>query len=594
MTKSMKFFPMASLSLLLTLSSIAPAQSEIHANNEKNSKQTLAAADGKTGTERTFAEMVDNYFEAMFKNDPEAATAIGIHTYDTMAPDYSATATAEWIAELKLNLKRFEGLKPEELSAQSKIDRRLLISDIKGKLLMLEELKSLERNPDMYSSNASSMVYGLMTRDFAPLDLRLKSVIEREKKIPLMLRAGKNNLKNPPRIYTEIALEQLPGIIDFFQNSVTEKFKTVKDEALQSEFNKVNNDVIAQLKDYQKFLKEDLLPKSNGTFAFGPEVYSKKLLYDEMCSTPLDKLLADGETELKRLQKEFVETAKSIDPSKSPEEVFVSISSDHPKPAELISSVSGVLNQLKTYCTSKNIVTIPTEDDLKVDETPPFARALSFASMDAPGPFETKAKEAYYYVTLPEPNWSAERTEEHMRSFCKYDLINTSVHEAFPGHYVQGLWTRTAPSPTTKVIGCNSNIEGWAHYCEQMMVEEGLENNDKKLKLTMIHDALLRCCRYIVGIKMHTKGMTMPEGIDFFVKEGWTEKANAERETKRGTMDATYLVYTLGKLQIIALKEDYKKARGTAFTLKDFHDRFLAAGCPPVEIIREILLGKNK
>jgi uncharacterized protein (DUF885 family) len=181
-----------------------------------------------------------------------------------------------------------------------------------------------------------------------------------------------------------------------------------------------------------------------------------------------------------------------------------------------------------------------------------------------------------------------------MRSFCKYDLLNTSVHEAFPGHYVQGLWNRTAPSKTTKIIGCNSNIEGWAHYTEQMMVEQGLDNNDPKLKLTMIHDALLRACRYMVGIKMHTKGMTMNEGIEYFIKEGYTEKANAERETKRGTKDATYLVYTLGKMQILALREDYKKAKGNAYTLKDFHDRFLATGCPPVSIIREVLLGSSK
>ena len=612
MTKRMNFVPMASLSLFILMNSqlafgkqIAPdspistdtAAGSSHSIAKHNpssisSAKKIAAVQSASQDQIKFDQLSEKYFESLFHNDPDAATVMGIHTYDNLAPDYSAGGIAEKIASFKSYLKEFESLSPDSLSPQGRIDRQLIISDIKSHLLMSDELRAWEKNPDMYSSDSSSMIYNLMTRDFAPLPDRLKSVIAREKMIPSMLRAGKANVKNPPRIYTEIALSQLPGIIDFFTVSVPEKFKSVSDKDLQNEFTRVNADVIAQLKDYQKYLQDDLLPKSNGTFAFGADIYSKKLLYDEMVDAPLDKVLADGESELKRLQKEFVETAKAIDPTKTPLEVFVSISSEHPAPEKLISSVSGVLNMLKTYCSEKNIVTVPQEDDLKVGETPPFARALSFASMDSPGPFE-KAKEAYYYVTLPEADWTAERTEEHMRSFCTQDLLNTSVHEAFPGHYLQGLWNRNSPSKTTKILSSNSNVEGWAHYCEQMMVEEGLQNNDPKLKLTMLHDALLRCCRYIVGIRMHTKGMTMQQAIDFFVKEGYMEKANAERETKRGTMDATYLVYTLGKLQILELREDYKKAKGANYSLKDFHDRFLATGCPPVKIIREIMLGSN-
>lgn len=585
MTKRMKLICMASLSMLVILSN---ANVTVNANPEQ-----LAASVSTTATDKVFNDLADKYFDFGFSHNPDAATVLGIHKYDAMAPDFSASAITEEVAGLKNYKKQFEELKADSLSAQTKIDRQLVLGDINSRLLTLEQLKFWESDPDMYSSDSSSMIYNLMTRNFAPLPERLKLVIEREKKIPVILRAGKANLKNPPKIYTEVALEQLPGIIDFFKSSVPEAFKSVSDEKLKGEFKKANEDVIAQLKDYQEFLKNDVLPRSNGTFAFGADVYSKKLLFDEGVSTPIDKLLADGEAELKRLQKEFVETAKQIDPSKSPQDVFTAISSDHPTPQNLINSVTGVLSTIKNYCIDKNIVTVPKEDDLKVGETPPFMRALSFASMDSPGPFEEKSKEAYYYVTLPESTWSADRTEEHMRSFCKYDLLNTSVHEAFPGHYLQGLFNRTAPSKTTKIIGCNSNVEGWAHYTEQMMVEQGLDNNDPKLKLTMIHDALLRACRYMVGIKMHTKGMSMNEGIEYFVKEGYTEKANAERETKRGTKDATYLVYTLGKMQILALRDDYQKAKGNAYTLKDFHDRFLATGCPPISIIREIMLGKG-
>ena len=508
-----------------------------------------------------------------------------------MAPDHSAAGIKAEVEELKSFQKQFDALNASGFSAQSKIDLQLIKSQIKATLLDLEDIRTWEKNPDIYSSHASSMVYDLMSRDFAPLPERLKSVIAREKKIGAMLKAGKANLKNPPKIYTEIAIEQIPGIIDLFQNSVTEKFKSITDKDLQAEFQASNNQVIAELKDYQHFLKDELLPKSNGTFALGEDNYKKKLLYEEMEDSSIDELLARGEAEMKRLQQEFIKTAKEINPDKSATEVFTAISSNHTTPDKLVSSVQAVLNSLRDYCINKNIITIPSKDMLTVAETPPFMRALTFASMDAPGAFEQKAKEAYYYVTLPEPDWKADRVEEHMRAFSKYDLINTSVHEAFPGHFVQGLWDRQAPSKTVKIIGCNSNIEGWAHYCEQMMIEEGLENGDKNLKMTMIHDALLRGARYIVGIKMHTRGMTMGEGINFFVKEGYQEKANAERETKRGTSDPTYLVYTLGKLQLIALRDDYKKLKGSDFTIKDFHDRVMATGAPPVKIIRQVIMG---
>ncbi len=579
---------------LLSLSCLLLSQSTTVAFADTAKATPIAAADSVShAQEAVLAELIDKYLEAGFKRSPNSATVLGFHQYDSMAPDLSASAIKSEIDELKDFQKKFDELKTDSLSQRSKIDLQLIKSKIKAELLELEDVKNWERNPDFYSSRASSIVYDLISRDFAPLTERMRSVIAREKKIGAMLDAGKANLKNPPRIYTEVAIEQLPGIIDLFKNSVTEKFKSVTDKELKSEFESSNTEVIKQLSEYLQFLKKDLLPKSNGNFALGEDFYKKKLLYEEMEDTPLDQLLSMGQAELKRLQQEFISTAKEIDPTKTPLEVFTAISSDHPSPSSLVGSVSGVLKKLQDFCSEKNIITIPAESNLQVQETPAFMRALTFAAMDAPGPFEQKAKEAYYYVTLPEADWKPERVEEHMRAFCKYDLLNTSVHEAFPGHYVQGLWQRKAPSKIAKIIDCGSNVEGWAHYCEQMMVEQGLENGDKKLKMVMIHDALLRCCRYIVGISMHTKGMSMDEGIKFFVNEGYQEKANAERETKRGTMDPTYLVYTLGKLQIIALRDDYKKLKGAEFSLKDFHNKIMETGAPPIKIIRQIIMGNN-
>lgn len=538
----------------------------------------------------TFAEMADAYFEAAFKFSPNWATGAGIHTYDAQLNTYSAKSIADRIEVLKTFKGRFEGLKKDKLDYSTQLDRELILSNINADLFELEELQSWKHDPDRYSSGASESLFGLIKRNFAPVNERLQSVVARERLIPELLANGKNNLENPPRVFTEVALEQLPGTIEFFEKTVPEAVATADDKALLAEFKTTNAKCIEALKDYQNFLKTDLLPRSKGDFALGKARYRKKLLYDEMVDTSLEVLLMRGQIELKRLQEEFNATAKAIDPKKSPGAVLKAMSVDHPAPDQLLASTQAVLAKLRVD--SQAVVTIPSGEELKVEETPPFWRALSFASMDAPGPFETKAKEAFYNVTLPEKTWTPQKTEEHMRAFSKMDVLNTSVHEAYPGHYVQGLWVRQAPSVTRKLIGCGSNSEGWAHYCEEMMVSCVLKN-DNKLKLAMLQDALLRVCRYIVGIKMHTQDMTVEEGIAFFEKEGFQEHANAERETKRGTMDPTYCVYTLGKMQIKTLRDDYEKAKGTAYSLKGFHDAFLGQGAPPIKIVRDALLGNG-
>ena len=213
--------------------------------------------------------------------------------------------------------------------------------------------------------------------------------------------------------------------------------------------------------------------------------------------------------------------------------------------------------------------------------------------MDTPGPYEQVAKEAFFNVTLPEPGWPKQQVEEHMEAFNRGTVISTAVHEVYPGHYTQFLWMKQAPTKVRKLIGCSSNAEGWAHYAEQMMMEEGYGKNDPGLKLGQLQDALLRNARYIVGIEMHTGKMTYEQGIDFFVKEGYQTRANGERETKRGTSDPTYLYYTLGKLQILKLREDYKKLKGAQFSLEEFHDSFMKQGFPPIRIVRRAMLGND-
>ncbi len=313
-----------------------------------------------------------------------------------------------------------------------------------------------------------------------------------------------------------------------------------------------------------------------------------------MVDTPLDRLLAIGYEDLHANQKKFAETAALIDKNKTAQQILKEMETDHPAPDKLLDAFRDTLGGLRDFIAARKIVTVPSPVLPILEETPPFMRALTFASMDTPGPYETVAKEAFFNVTLPEKDWPADRVADFMGAFNRGTILSTAIHEAYPGHYVQFLWMQHVDSKVRKLLGARTNAEGWAHYSEQMMLDEGYTNGDPKMRLGQLQDALLRDARYIVGIEMHTGKRTFDQGVEFFEKEGYQTHDVALRETKRGTSDPTYLYYTLGKLQIIKLREDYRKKTGTAaFSLEEFHDAFMKQGFPPIKIVRKALLGDD-
>jgi uncharacterized protein (DUF885 family) len=544
---------------------------------------------------RSFRQLVDAYFDDYFKANPSQATNVGFHQHDHELEDFSLAAHARNRRMLLEYLAAFEAISPGALSVNDRDDREIMSASIHSQLLEEDRIQQWRKNPDNYSGAVTGSVFSLIKRDFAPAEERLRSVIEREKQIPRALQQSRTVLRNPPKIYTDIAIDQLPGNIDFFQTTVPEAFKDVKDAALLSELKQSGDAAIVALKDYQSWLKKDLLPRSHGTFAIGAENYRLKLLYDEMVDVPLPRLLEIGYAQLHKDQRAFAETARRIDPNKTPEQVLKELEKDHPAADKLLSSAQAQLEGLRQFLIDKKIVTVPAGGQAKVVETPPFSRATTFASMDTPGPYEKNAGEAYYNITLPDPNWSKEKQEEYLEGYNYPLLSNVSVHEVWPGHYLQFLWVKNNPelSKVRKLTGAGSNSEGWAHYSEEMALDEGLYNNDPRYRLAQLTDALLRDARYIVGIRMHTQGMTMEQAREFFVKEGHQVPVVGEMETKRGTGDPTYLMYTLGKLEILKLREDYHRKMGAQFSLQDFHDRFIKAGNPPIKIVRRELMGSD-
>ena len=554
------------------------------------------------GAAQTFHALSEQYLtDVYYQFSPTNGTAAGLHGYDTHLEDYSPATLAREIALQHSFDKKITAIDPSELDASVAADREILLNNIHSALLTLEVIRPFASNPDTYSSGITNSAFVIMERPYAPSATRFRALIEREKLMPALLQQARTNLKNPPHISTEIALEQIDGNVSFFQTDVPSAFTDVKDPALNAAFSKSNAAVIAALKDYGAWLKSDLLPRSTGDFRLGADTFRKKLAYDEMVDLPLDHLLDLAYADLHHNQAEFARVAHEIDPSKTPAQVLAELGEVHPDPNKLLGVFHDQFSSLISFIDTHHIITIPSKVQPTLEETPPFERATTEASMDPPGPFETGSTKAYFNVTLPEKTWTPEHIADYARTFNVGTITSTAVHEAYPGHYVQFLWQPQFPSKIRQVFGASTNIEGWAHYCEQMMLDEGYlppgtapgSREAKLIRLGQLEDALLRDARFVVSIRLHTGtggALTFDQARDFFVTEGYQTPSIGLVETKRGTSDAMYLYYTLGKLQILKLRADVQAAQGPTFNLQAFHDALMRQGFAPIKVIRAEML----
>lgn len=543
-----------------------------------------------------FARFVDDYFDAYFAQKPSEGTAAGLHQYDDRLEDYSAEMMQKRIATVKALQVRLEKIRSTQLPQEDARDAEMLAGQMQAELLDLEVLGNWRKNPMNYLGTPPSAIDGLIKRNFAPAADRLRSVIARLKATPALFAALKTNVQNPPREFTDLAIRMGEGTVSFYKDTLAAWARDAagKNPDLFQEFTSANERVITALTETNAWLKKDLLPRSKGSYALGADLFARQLLYEELLDIPLDRLLAIGEANLRRDQEAFRAVATRIDPKKTPAEVMKLVSDQFPTEDDLIPSAKRTIEKIRKFLIEKKIVSIPSEVRPTIIETPPYARNGGFASMDTPGAYETKATEAFYYVTPPEKEWSAKQKEEHLRLFNPPVMEIITIHEAFPGHYIQFLNAKQYPTKTRKLAFCNSNVEGWAHYCEQMMVEEGYGGGDPRIQLAQLSEALLRDCRFVVGIRLHTQGMTVEQGGKFFEEQGYQEPSNAFEEARRGAYNPTYLYYTLGKLQIYKLREEYRKLKGDSFKLETFHNEFVRQGGLPIQLIRQILLPGNK
>ncbi|PYK12911.1 MAG: DUF885 domain-containing protein [Verrucomicrobia bacterium] len=549
-----------------------------------------------------YEAVAEEYIKGYLGAHPLEGTALGLHEYDGKITDYSRLALDAELSRLRRFDDRLNKFDRTKLSPRQSVDLRILQAAVKKDLFEMQEMSVFERNPMVYARAADVNVY--IKRNFAPLEDRVRSLVAIESQIPNILIAARTNLNDViPKPYVELAIQIAKGSADFLKKDLVAAVGTLKDEQLRVAFHEANRKAANALNDYAAWLEREKLPKASMDFALGEEKFRRFLAQTELVDLPPQKILEIGLEQLKAEQTAFAEAAKKIDPNKSPIEVFKQIQSEHPTPQNLIPDVAKDLDKIRKYVLTRRLVSIPSDVRAKVKETPQYLRATSFASMDTPGPFEKRANEAYYYVTLTKNDWPEKQKEEWLTAFNYYTSDVVSIHEAYPGHYVQFLCLNASPaSKVEKIFGSYAFVEGWAHYCEKMMLDEGYGSSTNstpseddvkraaKYRMAQADEALLRLCRLYVSIKMHTQKMSLDEATKFFRDNCYYEEKPARQEAMRGTFDPGYLNYTLGKLQILKLRDDYKAQQGDDFSLQKFHNELLNHGMPPVRLLREIML----
>jgi uncharacterized protein (DUF885 family) len=549
-----------------------------------------------------YEAVAEEYIKGYLAARPLQGTALGLHEYDGKITDYSRLALDAELSRLRRFDDRLNKFDPTKLSPRQSIDLRILQAAVKRDLFEMQDMSVFERNPMVYARAGDVNVY--IKRNFAPLEDRVRSLVAIESQIPNILIAARTNLSETlPRPFVELAIQIARGSADFLKKDLVAAVSGLKDEQLRAAFQEANRKAANALNDYAAWLEREKLSKASLEFALGEEKFRRLLAQTELVDLPPQKILEIGLEQLKAEQEAFAKAAKIIDPDKSPIEVFRQIQSEHPTPENLIPDVAKDLDKIRKYVSSHNLVTIPSDVRAKVKETPQYLRATSFASMDTPGPFEKRATEAYYYVTPTENDWPEKQKEEWLTAFNYYTSDMTSIHEAYPGHYVQFLrLNASSASKVEKIFGSYAFTEGWAHYCEKMMIDEGYggttgatpsEEDAKraaKYRMAQADEALLRLCRLCVSIKMHTQKMSIDEATKFFQENCYYEEKPSRQEAMRGTFDPLYLNYTLGKLQILKLRDDYKAQQGDEFSLQKFHNELLNHGMPPIRLLREIML----
>jgi uncharacterized protein (DUF885 family) len=540
-----------------------------------------------------FPHFVDDYLAYLYEVLPTQASLDGVHLHDDLLEDLSRPAIDAHVRALSGFGRRLHQIDAHHLPPVEQVDHRIAVSNIEARMYDLEALRTWDRNPQIYADVLGTSLASQALYSYAPEPERARRVVSKLRQVSRLVQAARENVKEAPGIFVKVGLETWRGVLKFIESDLPRAFSTLDDLHILGDLADTSTEAATAIAAYVEYLETDLAPRAKASFRLGRERFEQKLRLEEGITLSPDRLMTIALRELHEVQEEFRSVAGKID-SGDPLEVWRRAKEQHPDAGTLVPAAQAQLKELEQFLQRQSIVTMPEGEPVVVAPSPEFYR-WAFASMWTPGPFETKPSRAYYYLTDVDRAWPAERQKEHMRDFNLPTLWNISIHEVYPGHFLQFQHLRKVDSKVRKstLLASASFVEGWAHYAEQMMMEAGFRKNEPAVRLGQLAEALVRLARFVVAIRLHCEDLSVEQGMRFFRDEAFLEEATARREAERGTFDPTYLVYSIGKLMMLKLRHDYKEQLDGKFSLRSFHDAVLGQGSAPFWAHRRLLLNET-
>lgn len=543
-----------------------------------------------------WSRFVSSFLEEYFEQNPSIAANVGRHEFDGRLPDWSGEGLSRKIAWLREQRAAAFTFGPAELDPLRRLERDHLIAQIDSELFWLTDAEMPWRNPIFYAYPLDPAIY--LTREYAPLEKRMRAFIDYARAVPRAAEQIRSNLRTSaespmPRALAHVGLQTLGGLADYFEKDVPPVFAAVTDPLLQEDLRAAIPGAAAAMRDLGAWFARLEAEGSDDTegFALGAERYLRMLRDSERVEVPLDVLEAAGRRELERNLTALREACAALDPALSVEECMARVTAEKPADGP-VEAARRQLAGLRGFLEAQELATIPGEEQALIREAPAYQRWNS-AFIDIPGPYERHLP-SIYYISPPDPAWSAEERAAYIPG--EADLLFVTIHEVWPGHFLQFLHSNRAESEISRLFVSYGYAEGWAHYSEELMWETGFCGNDPRLRIGQLQNALLRNVRYLVALGLHTGGLTLAEAERMFREQAFQDAASARQQAARGAFDPAYLNYTLGKLMVRKLRSDWTAGRADLeqrAAWRDFHDRFLALGGPPIPLLRNHLLGED-
>ncbi len=558
----------------------------------------MAAVSGATprqANNRAFAAFVDRYLDHFARRHPSIAAGNGLHAHDDLVDDFSARGIRLEIAALKRERGELEAFQQTSLTPDERVDRRILLGIIDGWLLEQETLENWRRNPMLYASALTDGIHNLMTVESDPAPLRMRRIIAKLRQVPALLAAARTNVVNPPRLFAERGASFMRGASEMLGKDLDLAFAGDRNTSLRDSLRRAADVAIPLIDAYAGHLERDVVPVATGSFAIGAVNVARRYSAEELIDTPLATLLSIGERELRREQESFRAAAQLLAPGRDPLATWLTVRRTHPALGGVVGATQVLVDSLSRFVSERKIASLPAGEGVLVKPALPFD--LGFASMHARPPLEKPTVQSIFYITDARPDLPAEQQEAWLERYNYASLSNTAAHEAMPGHWLHSTYMRRTPGKVRRIwIGLNpfpqpsSGQDGWAHYAEQMVLDEGFGGNDPRLRLAQSSDALTRICRLLSGIRLHTGDWTLYDAQRCFEREAYVAAPAAKREAERGAYDPTYGGYFLGKRGLLALRADYQRRQGSSFSLREFHERVMTNGIAPIWAHRQLLL----